>query len=293
MGDLPDARREATSARGLGPRGPSPADTHVRHPHSKTVDQASPRAFRNAAAGTGGVALAIGGFIVGSVLALILIEVVAAATQVPVSRGSPVRMTAGITVADEVGLWIGFLGAALLASRLFGTRHLRADLGIQLRLWPDVPLGAAVGYVSIHWLIPLLYLPFQSSHPHLNHQLAHEALTLTNSVHGVGFVIVAVVVVVGSPIMEEIFFRGLLLRALEAWFGVLGRRLAPVAAIVVMGVAFGFAHGEGALLAYGLAVFGLVLGAMARILGRIGPGIVAHAVFNLTSVIAIATVVPR
>lgn len=226
----------------------------------------------------------------GSLLATILVEVIASATHVRLVKGQAIRMTPGITVGDEVGLWIGFVGAAILASRLFGTRHVGRDLGLRLRLWPDIPIGAAVGVGSQFLLIPLLYLPFEASNPHLTKMLSHQAVTLTSNAHGVGFVIVAVAVVVGAPIVEELFFRGLLLGSLEAWFGRLGRRLAPVVAIVVMGVAFGFAHDQGLLLAYGLAVFGMVLGVMAKVFKRLGPGIVAHAAFNLTSVIAIAIV---
>lgn len=259
-----------------------------------SLPQAQPSPiFRTPAAGTGGVGLAIVGFLVGSLLATILIVVIASATHVRIVNGTPVRMTPGITVGDEIGLWIGLVGAAILASRLFGTRHVASDLRLQIRLWPDVPLGAAVGLASQLLLIPLLYLPFEATNPNLSKRLSHEAVTLTNNVHGVGFAMVAFVVVVGAPLVEELFFRGLLLRSLEAWFGRLGRRLAPVLAIVVMGVAFGFAHSEGLLLAYGLGVFGMVLGILARVTRRLGPGIVAHAAFNLTSVIALAMVIPR
>lgn len=234
--------------------------------------------------------MAIGGFFVGTVLASILVEVVVVATHAQVVNGQPVHMAPGLTVADEVGLWIGLVGAALLASRVFGTRHVASDLRLQLRPWPDVPVGVAVGLGSQFLLVPLLYLPFEASDPNLTKTLSHEAVTLTSSAHGVGFAIVALVVVVGAPIVEELFFRGLLLRALEAWFGAMGARVAPVLAILVMGVAFGFSHAEGLLLAYGLGVFGMVLGILARGFKRLGPGIVAHAAFNLTSVIAIAVI---
>ncbi len=85
--------------------------------------------------------------------------------------------------------------------------------------------------------------------------------------------------VVGAPIVEELFFRGLLLRSL------LGRTPPPVA-IVVSAVLFGLAHFEAVQFA-GLAAFGVVLGVLAWRTGRLTPGIGAHAAFNAAAVISV------
>lgn len=245
------------------------------------------RLFPTPAAGTAGVGLAIGGFLVGTILASILVAIVVAISHLHYAKGLPPE-TLPVTVVDLVGLWTGFLAAALLASRLFGSRRPARDLGLSLRLWPDVPLGVAVGLGSQFLLLPLVYLPLQPYVPHLDKTLSHPGVALTGHVHGAAFVVLAVFVVVGAPIAEELFFRGVLLRSLDAWFGPLGRRAGPVLAVLVMGALFGLAHGEGLVLAYGLAVFGVVLGVMANLFRRLGPGMVAHATFNLASIVVLA-----
>ncbi len=254
---------------------------------SETV--VGPRIFLSPRSGTVGVGLAIAGFAVGAIVSVILVGIVVALTHDRVVRGLPVE-TSAVTVADLAGLWAGLVGAAVMASRLLGSRHAAADLRLRLRAWPDVPLGIAVGLGFQLLLLPVLYLPFVASHPHLSKTLSKEGVTLTSHVHTAGFVIVALLVVVGAPIVEELFFRGLVLGSLEAWFGKLGRRIGVVAAIVVMGVFFGFAHWEGPLVAFGLAVFGMVLGILAKCFKRLGPGIVAHASFNAAAVVALALV---
>ena len=81
---------------------------------------------------------------------------------------------------------------------------------------------------------------------------------------------------VGAPVIEELFFRGLLLRALKA-------RIGSVGAVIASGVLFGLAHFEPLQLPV-LALFGVVLGMVALRTGRLGPGICAHAAFNSLAV---------
>ena len=81
--------------------------------------------------------------------------------------------------------------------------------------------------------------------------------------------------------MEELFFRGLLLKALVRLFTPLraagGARTAGVVlAVIVDGLLFGLAHGEWVQLA-GLAVFGMILAAVSYRTGRLGMNMVAHA----------------
>lgn len=231
--------------------------------------------------------MAIAGFAVGAILAAIVVAIVVGLTHDKVVKGQPVQ-TPAVTAGDLIGLWVGLVGAAVLASRFLGSRRTGTDLGLRWRPLIDLPVGAAVGVAVQLLLIPLLYLPLQASHPHLTQTLSREGVTLTGHTQTAGFVIVAILVVVGAPVVEELFFRGLVLRSLEAWFGALGRRVGVVAAILVMGVAFGFAHSQGWIVAYGLAVFGMVLGILAKAFRRLGPGIVAHGAFNLLSVLTLA-----
>lgn len=207
-------------------------------------------------------------------------------------------------VASLAGLWLGFVGGAVVASR----RHeglaragapadpssrrslmvaLRDDYGLAVRLWPDVPLGIAVGIACQYLLVPLLELPLLPFVPHLFERLSAPAQSLTGGQRGVGLAVLGVLVCLGSPIVEELFFRGLLLRALGGRLAPVGPRLGPVMATVLTGVVFGLVHFE-ALQLTALAGFGIVLCALAWRSGRLGPGIVAHAAFNATTFIALA-----
>ena len=204
----------------------------------------------------------------------------------------------GATLATDgaglAGWWSGFVGGAVVASRRHGRglasgdgaggrrslwRGLAEDYGLSLRLWPDVPLGVAVGVASQYLLVPALELPLVPFVPHLFHRLGHPAKSIVGGVHGPLVVVLFLLVCVGAPVLEELMFRGLLLRSLAGRLAPLGPRLGPVVAVVVTGVVFGLVHFE-ALQLIGLAGFGVVLCVLAWRTGRLGPGIVAHATFN-------------
>ena len=95
-----------------------------------------------------------------------------------------------------------------------------------------------------------------------------------------GYVIaVLIVAVVCAPLIEEIVFRGVVLRGLLS-------RMGPVAAVGLQGAIFGVAHvdperGMGNIgLALMLGSVGVILGGAAYLFRRIGPGILAHAILN-------------
>ncbi len=217
------------------------------------------------------------GYVAGLVLSVLFVSVVEAASGTSPTRAMPI----GVLAADVGGLWIGLAGAAIVASRTRGTGDLGADFGLRIGAWWDVPVGGAVGLVSQYGLIPLIYLPFEQFDHSLSRQLAQPAQADTASVHTVAAAVVAVVLLaVGAPLVEELFFRGLVLRALLPRYG------APVA-IVVSAVLFALAHFESVQLP-GLLGFGAVLGVLAWRTGRLGPGIAAHAAFNASAVISLA-----
>jgi membrane protease YdiL (CAAX protease family) len=184
-----------------------------------------------------------------------------------------------------LGLWVGFFGAPWLASRLQGSRHLWADLGVRFK-WVD-SWGVVIGLVG-QGVVVLLYAPFQ----HHIHNFNAPSQKLTGGAHGWGFLVVALATVLLAPFMEELFFRGLLFRALARLFTPSGpgalrfRGLGVVVAVVVDGLLFGLAHGEWVQLA-GLALFGMALAAISYRTGRQGMNMVSHASFNLVAVIAI------
>ncbi len=89
--------------------------------------------------------------------------------------------------------------------------------------------------------------------------------------HATAFVANALLVVTLGPFAEEIFFRGLGVRALKL-FG-------AVAAVLVTGIVFGLVHGIlGALPP--LALFGIGLAWVRAASGSVWPGVIAHVTYN-------------
>lgn len=225
-----------------------------------------------------GVTEAVIGFAVGLLLSTLTAAIAIAITGYKPSSSGPIPV--GVTAANVAGLWIGLVGAAVWTSRNRGTGSLARDFGYRLGAWWDLPLGAAVGLGCQYGLIPLLYLPFIRANRNLSQQLQQPAQRDTSAAHTSAAVAVLVIfLVIGAPLVEELFFRGLLLRGLMSWVP------APVA-IVVSGLLFGLAHFE-ALQFAGLAVFGVVLALMAWKFGRLGPSIGAHMAFNAAAVVTL------
>ena len=89
--------------------------------------------------------------------------------------------------------------------------------------------------------------------------------------------------VIGSPVQEEIIFRGLIQSILERrWmitFSVFGASLSS--AVIFTTTLFGIIHlGAGAAVATGAIVFRLVAGELRRRSGSLLPAVIVHALFN-------------
>jgi membrane protease YdiL (CAAX protease family) len=167
--------------------------------------------------------------------------------------------------------------------------RLKDDFGLVFK-WSDLPFGIAIGLFSQYVLALVLELPLYPFVPHLFHRLSAPAHSLTAGESGIDLALIGVLVCVGSPFVEELFFRGLFLRGL---LGVARDRLswsavpAVLASAGVCGVVFGLVHFE-ALELLALSGFGVVLALVACATGRLGPGIVAHVTFNALTFIALA-----
>jgi len=226
------------------------------------------------------------GFLAGQILGAVFVVVAAALAGKGNDLQAISRMSEPPTwyiVSTLLGLWCGFAGGPLLASGARGTRSLVRDMGLRFR-WVDL-VGVPIG-VAGQFLVALIYLPI-SQHVHdFNQRFNAPSQKLTGGSHGAGFVVIAVLTVVGAPFFEELFFRGVLLRSLARLFGSFGRWVGPALAIVVTGVLFGLAHAE-SLQLIGLATFGVILSFVSYRTGRLGMNMVAHASFNLVAVVAI------
>lgn len=224
-----------------------------------------------------GLGEALAGFAGGYVISSVAFLVTASLIGYKAVKGQSVPLA--ILGASVIGLWVGLAGAAILVSRHKGTGSLQRDYGLWVKWW-DVPLGLAIGPACQYGLIPLLYWPFEHFDKSLSYQLSKPAQADTGSVHTAGaLVVILLLIAVGSPLFEELFFRGLLLRTLMG-------RVGPPLAILITGLLFALAHFEAVQFA-GLAVFGMVLGVLAWRTGRLTSSIAAHAAFNASAVLAL------
>ena len=209
----------------------------------------------------------------GYTVAFLLMGLAAGAWEALTGRRQP---SLGLLIAVLVGQWTGLAGAAVLASRHKGSGRLADDFGLRIEA-RDVAPGIAVGLVSQFVLLPLLYLPFRLLDPDLD--LSGEARRVTQLGRGWGFPLLFICIALGAPLVEELFFRGLLQRSLA-------RRYGPGWAVAGSSLVFGAVHLQ-PLQLLGLVAFGAVLGVLAQRSGRLGPGLVAHACFNAATVLAL------
>lgn len=192
-----------------------------------------------------------------------------------VLTGQDSRALGSLGVA-QVGFWVGLLGAVVVTSRQGGTGSVVRDFGLRFRA-VDLPLGVGVGVVAQFFVVPLIYFPFRS----LVHKgdLERPARELVDRAHGPAFLVFAAVIAIGAPVVEELFFRGLLLRSLQ-------RYLADGPAVVVSGLIFGASHFE-PLQFPALALVGVFFAVLVVKTGRLGPAIWAHVAFNTITVVAL------
>ena len=221
----------------------------------------------------------LAGFALALVGSQVVLSIILASTHRTAAQVDDLPLS--LISVSQLGLWAGLLGVPVLATRLKGN-GLVADLHLRAR-WEDVWKGGVVGAVLQILVLPLLYWPLLhllGKHPS---DLEGPARKLTDRANGpVGVVLLVMIVGVGAPIIEEIFYRGLCQGAL------LKRGMPPAAAILITAVVFGLSHGE-LLQLPALVLFGAAAGYLAHRTGRLGPGIAAHVAFNMVTVIALLT----
>ena len=211
----------------------------------------------------------IGGYIAANVAALLVLSFW---TGIFDDSGLGVRLLASI------GLWVGFLGAPLLAARTQGTSDLGRDFGFRMS-WSDVPVGLVSGAVLqlavlpvVYWVLQLVTGPLDVDGP---------AKDLAAEVDGpASWIAIALVIGVGAPIFEELFFRGLLQSTVAARWGV-------VWGVLVSSALFAATHFQPVQFV-GLFIAGATWAGLRASTRRLGPAIFSHMAFNLTSVAVLA-----
>jgi len=188
-------------------------------------------------------------------------------------------------VLTEVALWVPMLGACWFVSRRRGDGSLSSDFGLRWRPL-DIGLGLA-GSVAARSTESIALLPVILLQPHFRVPEVTEFHQFTNGVSG--WIVLGIVTCVGAPIVEELFFRGLIQTRLVGRYG-------PTVGIGVTSVLFGAAHLIGwsgpISLVYALAIAGagVALGTMRHITGRLGTSMMTHCFFNVQALLILAFV---
>lgn len=238
--------------------------------------------------------LAGAAWLVGMVLSAVIAQGVTAAAgwnvRAVTGLGGPVGELAARSVGRSVDppaplvaslifivpLWVAFVAAVTLGSRLDTTLAQRLRLRWSAR---DMVLGVVAGLVSQFGLLLVIYQVLLRWFVDPN-RVDDAARALTDQIRGpADFVVLLILVGFGAPLVEELFFRGLVYRGFEG----LGPRWV---AIVGSGFVFGAVHLQWVQFA-GLFAFGVVLGALVAYTGRLGASIWAHVSFNVSTVVVL------
>lgn len=219
----------------------------------------------------GGTRTALAGYVAGVGLSVL------------VDRATSGRTAAAELAMSSMALWVGLLGAVAVISWRRGTRSVVQDVGLRFR-WSDLGFGLA-GAIAGRVAAGIAILPLPLLDPDFGEGNDRSVLEPA-TVDGRSWLILVLVVCVGAPLVEEIFFRGLLQNRLVDRLGLVG-------GIGLTSLLFGAAHLIGwqgpitFVYAWAVAAGGVVLGAVYHYARRLGAAIVAHALFNAVAVIAL------
>lgn len=182
------------------------------------------------------------------------------------------------------GLWSGFVMTAYVVShrRVGGTL---ADLGFCKPTRDEFGLGIGIGFVALVAAsrvnaVLLSLFPDQGGGTGL--------FVTSGPSHAYAYALGAVAVF-GAPIVEELFFRGLVQP-------VLTRRLGTAPAVALQAMFFGAAHfqlgmtfNQAAVRCGTVMVFGVFAGYLRNRTGRLGAGMAAHSTYNaLVTIVTLA-----
>jgi uncharacterized protein len=227
--------------------------------------------------GLGDVLLGIGLFLVSQLVAGILVATLFGVTDLDADSGDP-----WLLVIAAPPTWVALIGWPLFVSRRKGFGRLSTDFGLAVR-GVDVLLGLVGGVMALGAGASLAFLwsAVAGTEPPSNTDILSGDPTDL-----VGLIVALVVVAVGTPIAEELFFRGLVLGAArKRWGTALG--------VVFSSLVFGGFHVQADPVSWLFvgsvtACYGVVF-ALLRVWcrGRIGAAIVAHMMVNAAAVLVV------
>lgn len=196
--------------------------------------------------------------------------------EVLVDRMDDQPSDAVLIVLSSLVFSAGLLGALLVVSRRRGAGSIVRDFGFRFR-WSDLGFGLAgaiVGRVVAGMsLLPIIFLDDDFA------DRSDRQLFGGDAVDGWTWAAAIFAICVAAPLIEELFFRGMLQNRLVD-------RLGVVRGIALTSLLFGAAHLVGwegystFVQAWGAAFGGLVLGVTYHYAKRLGASVIAHSLFN-------------
>ena len=214
----------------------------------------------------------LGDALAGWVLSFVASTVFAVAT-VSVS-GAPAE-SVGVLIAGQLGLWLALVAVPVIASRTKGAGSLRTDFGLDVA-WRDL-WGLPIGVACQVGLVAIIYVAVEAVFGDLD--VEGPARELAGRASGPGYLVLAVLVAVVAPIVEELSYRGLMLRAAI-------NRLGVRWGVIAVSLVFGISHFQLVQLP-GLFAFGVVLAVLAVRTGRLGLPIAVHVAFNAVTLVVL------
>lgn len=153
-----------------------------------------------------------------------------------------------------------------------------------IRKWfraSDTAIGVPLGIATQIVLVNLVNWPLQKIWPETfnSDEVTKRATDLVDSATGVWLIVLALVVVVGAPFVEEVVYRGTVQPLItRAWGAPLG--------LAVVAVVFAAIHQSGVEFP-GLLAVAVVFGLARHMTGRLGLSIVTHMSFNATALVLV------
>lgn len=193
--------------------------------------------------------------------------------------GTDAVVLLGLTTLAQsaaMGLW------PVIVARWKG-RGVVEDFGFRFRPI-DVAWGIGTGFAILMLAGGLGYVLTEALDVGSDESTNTQIITDAADTQALWIIVIAAVVL--APLVEELFFRGLCLRAIENRFG-------TTAAVIGSTILFTIPHFTNPSLAGTVVLFsiigmvGLLLALLVVKTGRLGPAIVAHAVFNAVGVIGV------
>ena len=216
-----------------------------------------------------GVRHVIFGWLLGQV-SVILVFVAIKAVDRSIDLDDP---SLDVTAILQSALWVGTLGIPVWLHFIKGVSWKDFGWGFQKN---DIFSGLLIG-LGTQIAAGLLYLPLMLIFDDFD--VSEPARELVDKATGFGVFLLFLVVVVGAPLVEELFFRGLTLKAFE-------KKMSSRLALVLSSLFFAIAHLQ-VLQFPALLLFGLVAGYLVKKYGRLGRAVWAHVGFNATTVVAL------